>query len=375
MAEAHAYQPPFPDPENGGREQVVPFHQQAAPAPQPVPSPDPGPAQPRSTRSDLSDLSVGEILRRERVRYGKTLEDVEAMLRIRIAYLEAIEQGDHSRLPGRVYAIGFVRSYAEYLGLDGAKIIAMFKRQATATNSGPSPELNFPVAASERRVASPWLFVSATVLAAAAVAVWVMSSKPVFPPADDIPPAPPGISTSATHPTAPASAETLAKIEPGTGTTEAEIRRQVAQVDPSIAVAPIETEASSEAQAQEITATSSFAPVVKTTAENLATPAAADVAAAAAAAAHRIVLKAVESTWIEIRDAQGTALLSSILKAGDIYFVPDQPGLVLSTGNAGGFEIELDGKAIGKLGETGDVRRDVALSPSALTGSLAPKTP
>lgn len=366
MAEAYARQAPFPAPDQSREERAVPFQQ--IPAPEPGPVSETAPA--RSTRPDLSDLSVGEILRRERMRYGKTLEDVEAMLRIRIAYLEAIEQSDHTRLPGRVYAIGFVRSYAEYLGLDGAKIIAMFKRQATATNSGTSPELNFPVAASERRVASPWLFVSATVLAVAAVAVWVMSSKPVFPPADEIPPAPPGISASSAS---PASAESLAKITPGIGTTEAEIRKQVAKIDPSIAVAPIETEAPEETRAQEITATTPFTPTVETTAEDLAAPAATEVSAAAAS--HRIVLKAVESTWIEIRDAQGKALLSSILKAGDIYFVPDQPGLVLSTGNAGGFEIELDGKTVGKLGDTGDVRRDVALSPSALTGALAPKTP
>lgn len=369
MAEAHAHQTPFPAPEQNREERVIPFQQVSEP--QPDPMPDPAPT--RSARVDLSDLSVGEILRRERMRYGKTLEDVEAMLRIRIAYLEAIEQGDHTRLPGRVYAIGFVRSYAEYLGLDGAKIIAMFKRQATATNSGASPELNFPVAASERRVASPWLFVSATVLAVAAVAVWVMSSKPVFPPADEIPPAPPGISAPSAS-ASPTSAESLAKITPGTGTTEAEIRKQVAKIDPSIAVAPIETEAPEETRAQEITATTPFTPTVETTAETLAAPVAAEVSAAAAAS-HRIVLKAVESTWIEIRDAQGKALLSSILKAGDIYFVPDQPGLVLSTGNAGGFEIELDGKTVGKLGDTGDVRRDVALSPSTLTGSLAPKPP
>ena len=64
-----------------------------------------------------TDLAVGEILRRTRIHYDQTLADIERALHIRASLLEALEAGDYDRLPGRVYVIGFIRSYSEYLGL------------------------------------------------------------------------------------------------------------------------------------------------------------------------------------------------------------------------------------------------------------------
>lgn len=66
--------------------------------------------------------SIGEELRRARMRKGLTLLDVEAVLHIRMAYLEAIEDGNFSIIPGHVYAKGFIRNYAEYVGLDGERM-------------------------------------------------------------------------------------------------------------------------------------------------------------------------------------------------------------------------------------------------------------
>lgn len=399
MAEARVRHLPFPAPENNQRRHLNPVDlEQRAPAPGveyapassvSAPAPAPAPAQWERPRPEPVNLSVGEILRRERLHYGKSLEDVESTLRIRASYLDAIEQGDYARLPGRVYASGFVRAYAKYLDLNEDKIIALFKKQMVSTGSAPATGMNFPVAASERRAASPWLFVSSTVLAIAIVAVWVMASRPTLPSADAIPPVPAEITTesaigsvsaqmtpapSPTAETAEAAAAPAPQAPaPATPATEESIRQQVAQVDPSIAVAPIETEASPAAPSpsQEITASAS-ASAAQENAVDSAT-AAPSAAVEAAAPTHRVILKAVESTWIEIRDAQGKTLLSSILKAGDIYFVPDQAGLILSTGNAGGFSIELDGKTLGKLGDTGDVRRDIALDPATLPQTLAAK--
>ncbi len=385
MAEARVRHLPFPAPENTQRRHLSPvaLEQRAsapgaeyAPASVSVSASAPAPTQWERPRPEPVNLSVGEILRRERLHYGKSLEDVEGTLRIRASYLDAIEQGDYARLPGRVYASGFVRAYAKYLDLDEEKIIALFKKQMVSTGSAPATGMNFPVAASERRAASPWLFVSSTVLAIAIVAVWVMASRPTLPSADAIPPVPAEITTESAignvnAPMAPTpSPTTEVSAIPATQNpapaTEETIRQQVAQVDPSIAVAPIETEDSPAAPSpsQEITASAASAPQ-----DSIAESAPAE----ATAPTHRVVLKAVESTWIEIRDAQGKTLLSSILKAGDIYFVPDQAGLILSTGNAGGFAIELDGKTLGKLGDTGDVRRDIALDPATLPQELAAK--
>ncbi|PZO78204.1 MAG: DUF4115 domain-containing protein, partial [Micavibrio aeruginosavorus] len=80
---------------------------------------------------------MGEILRRTRVHYGQSLQQIEGVLRIRASQLDALEQGDVSQLPGRVYAIGFVRSYSEYLGLDGDKMVHLFKEQSVGKQKKP----------------------------------------------------------------------------------------------------------------------------------------------------------------------------------------------------------------------------------------------
>ena len=91
--------------------------------------------------NDFTDLPVGEILRRTRLHYNKTIEDVEAALRIQAKQIHAIEVGDTEALPARVYAIGFVRSYAEYLGLDGDKIVELFKAQSDTETKAPDLKL------------------------------------------------------------------------------------------------------------------------------------------------------------------------------------------------------------------------------------------
>ncbi|MFM9843366.1 MAG: RodZ domain-containing protein [Dongiaceae bacterium] len=75
------------------------------------------------------ELGVGDILRLNRERRGLELQSVANQLRIRLAYLEAIEDGRYKDLPGSTYAVGFVRSYADYLGLDGADIVRRFREE------------------------------------------------------------------------------------------------------------------------------------------------------------------------------------------------------------------------------------------------------
>lgn len=70
---------------------------------------------------------VGAQLRRARLERDEDLDEVAEYLRIRSAYLFGIEQGDLSPMPGRTYALGFLRSYADYLGFDGEDLIAQIK--------------------------------------------------------------------------------------------------------------------------------------------------------------------------------------------------------------------------------------------------------
>jgi cytoskeleton protein RodZ len=70
---------------------------------------------------------VGAQLRQARLQRGEDLNDVAQQLRIKSSYLFGIEQGDLSAMPGRPYALGFLRSYADYLGFDGEDLITRIK--------------------------------------------------------------------------------------------------------------------------------------------------------------------------------------------------------------------------------------------------------
>lgn len=65
---------------------------------------------------------IGAILREARKRRGIELAEVEAATKIRPKYLRAIEDEDWAVLPGDVYARGFIRAYASFLGLDGERL-------------------------------------------------------------------------------------------------------------------------------------------------------------------------------------------------------------------------------------------------------------
>ena len=66
---------------------------------------------------------VGDTLRQARERRGLTIADVAGETSIREAYLEAIEKGNYDELPGDVYAKGFIRNYSKFLQIDGDALL------------------------------------------------------------------------------------------------------------------------------------------------------------------------------------------------------------------------------------------------------------
>ena len=93
------------------------------------------------------DIGVGELMRLTRERLGQELQTVANQLRIRLGYLEAIEEGRFRDLPGSTYAVGFVRSYADYLGLDSGDIVRRFREEAARIHG--TTKLVFPALTSE----------------------------------------------------------------------------------------------------------------------------------------------------------------------------------------------------------------------------------
>jgi cytoskeleton protein RodZ len=85
----------------------------------------------------------------------------------------------------------------------------------------------------------------------------------------------------------------------------------------------------------------------------------------------RIIMRAVEESWVEVTDADGEILFSRVLRKGDSYRAPARQGTTFVTGNAGGLEIFVDKQPAPALGPAGVVRRGVALDPELLKSGAA----
>ncbi len=134
-----------------------------------------------ATRDEGDGLPIGEVLKRTRTRHKIDIRNVEQQTKIRIKYLRALENEEWDVLPGPAYAKGFLRTYAQFLGLDGDALVDEYRRTVEAVLDPDRAYLfSEPVLERRRRPGSEprrgWpVWASALgVLAAAAVAVFLV---------------------------------------------------------------------------------------------------------------------------------------------------------------------------------------------------------
>jgi cytoskeleton protein RodZ len=364
-------------------------------------------------RPVISPSSVGATLSITREKFGQELRQVAQTLRIKQGYLEAIEDDRYGDLPGLTYAVGFVRSYADYLGLDSKLLVERYKQEAQGLNR--KSQLVFPTPAAEAKVPTGAIILMALILVAFTYLGWTYFSDDAQPPAvAGAPVEPKAAEPKATAPATPAPAATAGGNATGTtvpgttatgttatGTTpatapapglpapapaaadsntavaEAEAATTTAQPDATAAVAseaPAPAPGPGAAAAADNVAAVPAAPPAPAAATTESAPVATQTALApplppAVELAHqpRLVIRAAQDSWVQIRNAKDEAVLTKVLREGESYEVPEEPGLVLLTGNAGGLTLVLDGKALPSLGPVGSVRRNIALDPELLS--------
>lgn len=253
----------------------------------------------------MANVEIGEALRRTRLHYGKTIPDIEKALRIRASQIDAIECGDVERLPGRVYAIGFVRSYAEYLGLDGAQVVQLFKAQYM---DGPDKQsLSFPMSVAETKTPAIWLVVFCLLLASGVLVYFNERSA--------------------------LDRSSVLQVDPVPDSLQSHVERDV-MVPVMDNLFPAEDDGVSDSQDIDVS--------------------------------EGVVLKFTGSSWAEIKKADNQVLISQVFEQGDVYVVPQEEGLVLSLGNAVNVDIQVNGTLLKPLGGAGDVRRNISLNPDYL---------
>jgi transcriptional regulator with XRE-family HTH domain len=93
---------------------------------------------------------IGETLREARNRRKLGLSEVEAAIKIRVRYLQAIENEEWDALPGGAYTRGFIRTYAGYLGLDGERLAEDYRSSAEPSGVERAPKRVEPVPTAAR---------------------------------------------------------------------------------------------------------------------------------------------------------------------------------------------------------------------------------
>ena len=125
---------------------------------------------PESTPADTTSVEFGAAMRDMRKAHNRELSDVANALRIRQVYLQAIEDGRFDDLPGPTYAAGFVRAYADYLGLELDEVMRRY-RSATGDIPTQTP-LVPPSPMAEARLPTGFILLVAAILAAGAYGGW-----------------------------------------------------------------------------------------------------------------------------------------------------------------------------------------------------------
>lgn len=114
-------------------------------------------------------VAVGRHLREARQQRGEDLYDVADYLRIKPSYLFALEEGDLAAMPGRAYAMGFLRSYADHLGFDGTEVVHGLR---VGLAEDAEQELHVRQPAAENRLPSVSLIILGLVLGGVAYGGW-----------------------------------------------------------------------------------------------------------------------------------------------------------------------------------------------------------
>lgn len=94
----------------------------------------------------MSDL--GQLLRKARTERNLSLDQVQETTKIRKRYLEAIEEGKYSILPGTFYVRAFIKQYSEAVGLDPDEVFRLYAHEIPSADVEPSAE---PVRMKRRR--------------------------------------------------------------------------------------------------------------------------------------------------------------------------------------------------------------------------------
>jgi len=272
--------------------------------------------------------SLGLYLRGLREAKAMSLDDIARSTRVGRRHLEALESDTFGELPAPVFVKGFIRAYCEFLDASPEEALGLYRETTGEAASSQGPLR--PMPAPRPRRAGP-LTISVVLFVALGASLFALRIGLRTPPKD----------TPVTS--APAKEELRTPPATPAGTGKAGI---VAAASPTATKAPVTSggPASPAASAAPPAAAPSIAP-----AQGEARP-----------GNQRLVVRAIEPTWLRVQVDEGQ-VAEELLQTGAVREWSAARRFVLTVGNAGGIEIDLNGKRIPSLGASGAVIQRLVL--------------
>jgi cytoskeletal protein RodZ len=261
-------------------------------------------------------MTLGQQLRAAREQKGVGIEQAAEATKVKGDILRALEADDYSGMPAPVYSKGFLKIYAQYLGLDVQKVREQFEQASGMPSSAPPQSLHRAAArlgqspvdriiSSMATMWGMWLLVAA-ILIVLFLIVWIIVSA-----------------------TRRAPAPAIVR----TPTATPRLATNVAPVNPNAYIRPTQP------RAAVLDAGKANAP---TSAKAAATP-------AQPAPPLLLSIRLVEDSWVEVV-VDGKRFPQRVMKAGTTKEWPAQKSITLRVGNAAGVQVKLNGQEQPPLG-------------------------
>ncbi len=276
-----------------------------------------------SADGDAPLETVGLDLRAARQRKGEDLATVSRALKVRKNHLEALEESNLDGLPGRTYAIGFLRSYADYLGLDSNSCVERFKAEIAGHDDGDEPAL-LPSVEHDRKWPQGAIVFVVLLVAVVAYAAYYFLSSP---------------------------AQTASTV------TAVPERLAAEAAAPAIPAPPVEAAPAPEPAPP---------PPATPTAAQLATSLPQGRAYGTRNDDSGVTLRVHKPIRVMVQGPDNMVFIGRDLSPGDRYQTPNLVGLRVTTPDSGAVEVILDGTSLGFLGPNGATAEDMSLDPQDL---------
>ena len=287
---------------------------------------------------------LGEYLKQARKKKRLSLEKVASQTRIQEHHLQALESEDFANLPAKVFAKGFVRSYAKALGLDEEEALQCFLETSgifyeQSQLEEPLPHVQVKLEAAPRQNMN-WKLVFGLIIIIATGAVWYgLPNQQETPIALSEPEDSPLIE-SIGEPISPISdpQKSVVPIRP------------VESVPQSTPPAPVPTQPTPKpippTSVEPIPPISPTPPAVERTADG----------------SHTLEIEATQLTWVVVQSDK-QAPNEALLQPGQRTTWKANKQFLLTLGNAAGVIIRLNGESQGPFGKPGQVVRNIRLRP------------